>query len=58
MNKPVSGSDEGRAFTIDRAYVSAQAKEAVKAFVAPLAGVYAAISDKPLKTREPSLPPR
>ena len=39
-------------FTVDRAYLRQQAREAAKAFVAPLAGVYAAINASSTQPRD------
>ena len=44
------GQGEGRGaagtFTVDGAYLREQAREAVRLFVAPLSGVYHAITDR------------
>ena len=46
-----AGQDESRSaaetFTIDGAYLREQAREAVKLFFTPLAGVYRAMHDRP-----------
>ena len=51
MSTQINDRPKRATFTIDRAYMRQQTREAIKTFVAPLAGVYAALTN-PLAERQ------